>query len=66
MEQLDPDVIVLATGARQRPHSIEGADREHVFTAFDLLENDIKIGKRVVVIGVGSLGCEVALLRANK
>jgi 2,4-dienoyl-CoA reductase (NADPH2) len=64
--QLDPDVVVLATGAEQRPHSIEGADREHVFTAFDLLENDMKVGKRVIIVGGGSLGCEVALLIANR
>ncbi|MBL7174524.1 MAG: FAD-dependent oxidoreductase [Desulfobacteraceae bacterium] len=66
VEQLDPDAVVVATGAEQRPHSIEGADRENVFTAFELLENDIKIGKRVVIIGGGSLGCEVALLIADK
>ena len=66
VEDINPDAVVVATGAEQRPHSVEGADRENVFTAIDLLENDVPIGKRVSIIGGGSLGCEVALLLANK
>jgi 2,4-dienoyl-CoA reductase (NADPH2) len=66
VEDIHPDTVVVATGAEQKPHSVEGADRENVFTAIDLLENDIPIGKKIVIIGGGSLGCEVALLLANK
>ena len=66
VDDIRPDAVVVATGAEQKPHSVEGADRENVFTAIDLLEDDYPIGKRVVIIGGGSLGCEVALLLANK
>jgi 2,4-dienoyl-CoA reductase (NADPH2) len=66
VEDINPDAVVVATGAEQRPHSVEGAERENVFTAIDLLENDIPIGKKIVIIGGGSLGCEVALLLADK
>ena len=66
VEDIRPNAVVVATGAEQKPHSVKGADRENVFTAIDLLEDDIPIGKRIVIIGGGSLGCEVALLLANK
>lgn len=66
VKQLHPDVVVVATGAVQRLHSIKEVKTENVFTAMQLLENDIEIGKKIVVIGGGSLGCEVALLLAGK
>ncbi|HDM75745.1 MAG TPA: FAD-dependent oxidoreductase, partial [Deltaproteobacteria bacterium] len=64
--EIGPDVVIVATGARQRPYSIPGAERENVFDVVQLLENDIETGKRIVIIGGGNLGCEVALLLANK
>ena len=64
--EIDPDAVVVATGAAQRPYSIPGAERENVFDVVQLLESDIETGKRIVIIGGGNLGCEAALLLASK
>lgn len=56
-----PDFLVLATGARQRVPAIKGIETQHVVTAFEFLENDEPIsGERVLVIGAGMVGLEVA------
>lgn len=62
VERLRPDALVVATGAEQRPYSIPGSGRKKVISAIDLLRTKVKMGRRVVVVGGGSLGCEVALL----
>jgi 2,4-dienoyl-CoA reductase (NADPH2) len=66
VREIAPDAVVVATGAEQRPYSIPGAERENVFGVVQLLEDDIETGKRIVVIGGGGFGCEVALLLAGK
>ncbi len=65
VEDLYPDAVVVATGAEQRPYSIPGAERGNVFNVVQLLEDNIETGKRIVVIGGGNLGCDVALLLVN-
>jgi NADPH-dependent glutamate synthase beta subunit-like oxidoreductase/ferredoxin len=65
MEKLegDYDAVVVAVGA-QRPRTlpVPGADR--MITALDFLvaakTDGIKPGKRVVIIGAGNVGCDVA------
>ncbi|MFZ5571578.1 MAG: FAD-dependent oxidoreductase [Thermodesulfobacteriota bacterium] len=59
----DFDYLVLAAGARKaRTLSVPG--KEKLVTAQDFLaaakENRIKPGQRVVVIGAGNVGCDVA------
>lgn len=66
VEDLSPDAVVVATGAEQRPYSIPGAERENVFNVVQLLEDNIETGKRIVVIGGGNIGCDVALLLVNR
>ena len=59
----DYDFIVLATGA-QRPRTLPVPGNEHLVTALDFLKaakyGDAKVGERVVVIGAGNVGCDVA------
>ncbi len=54
---MNPDVVVCATGVNPITLNIEGADR--AVTATDVLKGK-PCGKNVVVIGGGSIGCETA------
>lgn len=58
---LDTDVIVIANGAKERIPQIEGVDSEHVITGTAALMNVDKLGKNIVVVGGGQVGCEIAL-----
>ena len=64
-EQFGYDYLVVATGAHARCLSITGADLQGVFTLRDapdalLLREQMAQAKRVVVIGGGVLGLEIA------
>ncbi len=54
------DAVVLATGSSPIRPSIPGADQPHVVTARDVLLNHPPLGKKVVVVGGGLVGCETA------
>ena len=90
VKRLKPDVVVVATGSiPQRlsrtgvppydpdtPEQPKGADQSHVLTAWDLLENNIPVGRKIVVADNGQghwkaasisellldRGCDVELL----
>lgn len=64
--RVDPDAVVLATGAKEKAHSIPGVDRRNVITTIELFEKNVEIGRNVAIIGGGALGCEAALFLANK
>jgi len=56
-----PDVVVVATGAHQRRPEIDGLSRQEVITSFEFFENTDKIkGNRILVLGAGMVGLEVA------
>lgn len=55
------DVVIVATGAEPLKPDIPGADKPHVTDAWTLLEQAPEIGKDVVVVGGGAVGCETAL-----
>ncbi len=61
-----PDVIIVATGARMILPEIPGIKRDSVVTSVDLLNNGAETaGKRVVIVGGGLVGCEIAIWLAN-
>jgi len=60
IRELKPDVVIVAAGASPRRPDIPGVDLPHVILAEDFLEERAKVGKRVVVIGGGPVGVEVA------
>jgi 2,4-dienoyl-CoA reductase-like NADH-dependent reductase (Old Yellow Enzyme family)/pyruvate/2-oxoglutarate dehydrogenase complex dihydrolipoamide dehydrogenase (E3) component len=57
----DPDVVILATGSVPFFPSVEGVDKEMVVPFTEVLNGDRKIQKKVVVVGGGATGSEVAL-----
>lgn len=61
LEQMESDAIVVATGASAVIPPIDGVEQPHVCTAVTALQHPDAIGERVVVVGGGQVGCEVAL-----
>jgi 2,4-dienoyl-CoA reductase (NADPH2) len=66
IEEEQPDVLVVATGAKAVGIDVNGAHQPNVVNAWDVLDGTVSdIGKQVVIIGGGATGCETALLVAN-
>ncbi|GAB4221008.1 MAG: FAD-dependent oxidoreductase [Spirochaetota bacterium] len=61
-----PDHVIVATGAEPIKPPIKGIDSPHVYSAWDILQNNPKLGRNVAVIGGGAVGIETALFIANK
>jgi pyruvate/2-oxoglutarate dehydrogenase complex dihydrolipoamide dehydrogenase (E3) component len=55
---LEPDVVVLATGAE--PATLPIAGLENALTSKEILTGDVDTGSRVLLIGGGMVGIEVA------
>ncbi|MGA2958116.1 MAG: FAD-dependent oxidoreductase [Thermodesulfobacteriota bacterium] len=55
-----PDVAIVATGASPSLPSIEGIRETRVFTVEDALLHSAQLGQRVLVLGGGGIGAEVA------
>ncbi|MDO8472454.1 MAG: FAD-dependent oxidoreductase [Dehalococcoidia bacterium] len=55
-----PDVVVLATGSTPIVPKIDGIQNRKVVLASDVLTGSARVGRNVVVIGGGLVGCETA------
>ena len=58
-----PDAIILATGSVVSAPAIPGLDR--AVTSLEAIDYPEKIGRKVVIVGGGLVGCEIALDEAN-
>lgn len=58
----DPYAVIIATGAKAfKPKSIDGYDRENVYTTTQILKGEVSMqGKKVVIVGSGMTGLETA------
>jgi 2,4-dienoyl-CoA reductase-like NADH-dependent reductase (Old Yellow Enzyme family)/thioredoxin reductase len=65
-KSMDFDVIIAALGSDAIRPQIPGIDLPHVFMATDVQLHETRIGKHVVVIGGGLVGCEEGLHLAMK
>ncbi|MGI6685242.1 MAG: FAD-dependent oxidoreductase [Bacillota bacterium] len=64
--QINPDVVILALGAKPIVLNIPGIEKSHVVNALDVLNNQESVGKDIVVVGGGLIGTETALYLAEK
>lgn len=60
VKQYDPDLVVVAIGAKAVIIPIPGHDGKNVMTAVPALMHKERVGQRVVIIGGGEVGCEMA------
>lgn len=58
ISELDADEVIVATGAVAKNIPIKGA--EHAIEAVDYLLGNAPVGEKVVIIGGGLTGCEIA------
>ena len=66
ISQLRPEVLVVAIGAESMRPPIPGLDSSIVTMAVDAELHPEKLGKRVVIIGGGLVGCELAISLAHE
>ncbi len=59
IEEMDPDAVIVAVGAEQVVPEIKGVEK--AVMAFDFLANKAKVGQKVVIVGGGSVGCEISI-----
>lgn len=57
---LDPDVVIVATGSREGSPDIPGIGSDLVVFAREIYEQNYDLGKKIVIIGGGDIGCETA------
>ncbi len=66
VQQANPEVVIIATGAAPVIPQIPGMEGDNVFSAVDLLLGRKEAGERVIVAGGGVVGCETAVYLARK
>jgi 2,4-dienoyl-CoA reductase-like NADH-dependent reductase (Old Yellow Enzyme family)/thioredoxin reductase len=60
LQDIHPEIVILATGARPLIPRFVGQTREGVLTAEELLSGKKDVGKEVIIAGGGFVGCEIA------
>lgn len=61
LAKMDPDAVIVAVGATPVTPRIPGADGSNVMQAWDVFGNEGKVGTKVVIVGGGSVGCELGV-----
>ena len=59
IEENDPDAVIVAVGAKQIVPPIPGI--ENAKMAFDVFGHEDEVGKKVVIVGGGSVGVELGI-----
>lgn len=65
LRDVNPDVLVCATGSTPISHGIPGLKRESVYTAEEALTKNLP-ENRMVILGGGLVGCEVSEFLAER
>ena len=60
----EPNAIILATGSNVSAPPIRGLEK--AVTSLDAIDHPEKLGQKVVIVGGGLVGCEIALDEANQ
>jgi len=61
----EPDAVIMAAGTEPVRPDIMGLDSVGALTPEEVLIDRVPLGRRVLVVGGGSLGCELALYAAR-
>jgi len=64
LEELKPEVIIIATSSKPLIPKIPGV--ENAVTADDVLLGKVQVGQRIVIVGGGLVGIEMALYLAER
>lgn len=65
VKALNPDAVVVAVGSAPKKPPIRGIDGANVIQAVDAYRVIPQLGKKVVIIGGGEIGCELGLTLAK-
>ena len=66
IRSLKPDALILATGSHPIRPDVPGKDCKNVVSGVDVLLGRVDLGRKVVVVGGGLVGCETALFLAEQ
>ena len=66
LEKEEPDAVIVATGSKPAIPEIEGIQKAKVFNVWDALSKPGPLGQRVLVLGGGGVGAEVADFLSEK
>ena len=66
LRSMAADVVAVSPGSEQAQATLPGSDLPHVYPATAALEGRIHIGERVVIIGGGGIGVEIAPFLARR
>lgn len=67
VKQLNPDYVIVATGSKPIVPKIKGIEKNICIQAIELINADLNTDKdNIVILGGGSVGCELALELAQK
>ncbi len=66
LEKEKPDAVIVATGSKPLIPEIEGIQRVKVFNVWEALSKPGPLGQRVLVVGGGGVGAEVADFLSEK
>lgn len=66
IEEMEPDAVIIATGALSFVPTPLIVNLENVVTANDVLAGEVRVGETVVVVGGGLVGCETADLLSDR
>ena len=66
VDEFAPDSVIVAVGSSPFIPDIPGINGENVLNCREVLSGEKKVGKKVVVIGAGHVGCETCFFLAEK
>ncbi|MBI4300527.1 MAG: FAD-dependent oxidoreductase [Chloroflexi bacterium] len=60
LRSMDADAVIVATGGSPLIPNIPGIHGQNVVTSVDVLTGKARVGNKVVIVGGGLIGCEIA------
>lgn len=66
VEKEKPDVVIIATGAKEIKLNLPGIEKDKVAAVIEVLKGSKQVGENVLMVGGGLAGCETALYLAKQ